>query len=385
MTEMDNKEEITLTLEAEEPVEFEEIEALDTPKEKKIDPKDLEIETNLSEEEMQMVNNFAKQIDITSATTVLQYGSGAQQKIANFSDQALDKVRTRDLGKTGTLISGLVGELKNFKVDDEKDNFITKFFKKSANSVKGLKAKYDDIDVNVDKIVEELEGHQITLLKDIALLDKLYEKNLVNYKELTMYILAGQKKLKEIKENELPAIQAKAKESGLPEDAQKANDLANSINRFEKKIHDLEVTRVVSIQMAPQIRMVQNNDTIMTEKIQSTLVNTIPLWKSQVLITLGINHSKEAMQAQREVTDFTNELLKQNSKRLKTVTIETAKESERAIVDLETLTETNKQLIETLEEVAKIQDDGRKKRTEAQLELRRIEKELNEKLVEIKK
>lgn len=340
-------------------------------------------ESSLTEEERRMVDEFSEQIDITSSTTVLQYGSAAQQKIASFSDMALDKVKTRDLGETGELMTDLVGELRNFDIEQE-DNAIVKFFKRQTNSLRNMRNKYEDINVNVEKITNELEQHQITLLKDIALLDKLYDKNLTNYKELSMYILAGQKKLKQIKETELPAAQLKAKETGLPEDAQAANDLSNAINRFEKKLHDLELTRMVSIQMAPQIRLVQNNDTIMTEKIQSTLVNTIPLWKSQMLIALGLSHSKSAMEAQREVTDLTNQLLKQNAEKLKQGTIDVAKESERGIVDIETLTNTNKQLIETLEEVGKIQEEGRKKRAEAQVELRRIEKELNDKLTEVK-
>jgi uncharacterized protein YaaN involved in tellurite resistance len=337
----------------------------------------------LTDEEKKMVDEFSKQIDITSSTTILQYGSAAQQKIAAFSDIALEKVQTKDLGATGELMTDLVGELRNFDIEED-DNVFVKFFKKQTNSIKNIRTKYDDVNVNVEKIVNELEQHQIVLLKDIALLDQLYEKNLVNYKELTMYILAGQKRLKEIKQKDLPKSQLKAKQSGLPEDAQAANDLANAVNRFEKKLHDLELTRVVSIQMAPQIRMVQNNDTIMTEKIQSTLVNTIPLWKSQMLIALGVNHSKEAMQAQREVTNLTNELLRSNAEKLKQGTVEVAKASERGIVDIETLSNTNKKLIETLEEVAKIQEEGRKKRAEAQVELRRIEKELNNKLTEVK-
>ena len=377
----DDKIKLTLNEEVEDE-EVEEIKEVVTPK--PLTEEDVSFdEGSLTEEEKKMVEEFSKQIDITSSTTVLQYGSAAQQKIAAFSDSALEKVQTKDLGATGELMTDLVGELRNFDIEKD-DNVIVKFFKKQTNSIKNLRTKYEDVNVNVEKIVNELEQHQIVLLKDIALLDKLYEKNLVNYKELTMYILAGQKRLKEIKEKDLPAIQLRAKQSGLPEDAQAANDLSNSVNRFEKKLHDLELTRVVSIQMAPQIRMVQNNDTIMTEKIQSTLVNTIPLWKSQMLIALGLSHSREAMEAQREVTNLTNELLRSNAEKLKQGTVEVAKESERGIVDIETLTNTNKKLIETLEEVGRIQEEGRKKRAEAQVELRRIEKELSNKLTEVK-
>jgi uncharacterized protein YaaN involved in tellurite resistance len=378
----DDKIKLTLNEEIEEDEEIEEVEKV--VEAQPLTEKSVQFEEGaLTEEEKKMVDEFSKQIDITSSTTILQYGSAAQQKIAAFSDIALEKVQTKDLGATGVLMTDLVGELRNFDIEED-DNVIVKFFKKQTNSIKNIRTKYEDVNVNVEKIVNELEQHQIVLLKDIALLDQLYEKNLVNYKELTMYILAGQKRLKEIKQKDLPKSQLKAKQSGLPEDAQAANDLANAVNRFEKKLHDLELTRVVSIQMAPQIRMVQNNDTIMTEKIQSTLVNTIPLWKSQMLIALGVNHSKEAMQAQREVTNLTNELLRSNAEKLKQGTVEVAKASERGIVDIETLSNTNKKLIETLEEVAKIQEEGRKKRAEAQVELRRIEKELNNKLTEVK-
>lgn len=340
-------------------------------------------ESTLSDEEKKVVDEFSKQIDITQSDVILQYGSEAQKKIAQFSDSALSNVRTKDLGEVGSLLSNLVVELKNFDVD-EKDNAITSFFKKAANKANSLKAKYDKAELNVEKIVKILEEHQITLLKDIALLDELYEINTTNFKELSMYILAGEKKLNEVKNTVLTELIKKAELSGLPEDSQAANDLANACNRFEKKLHDLELTRAISIQMAPQIRLIQNNDTLMTEKIQSTLVNTIPLWKSQMLLALGVNHSKEAMEAQREVTNMTNSLLKKNAETLKMATIETAKESERGIVDIQTLQFTNEKLISTLDEVIKIQTEGRAKRAEAQQELARIENELNKKLLEIK-
>ncbi|MBQ2655834.1 MAG: toxic anion resistance protein [Erysipelotrichaceae bacterium] len=340
-------------------------------------------DSSLTEDEKKMVDDFAKQIDIMETNTVLQYGATAQSKVADFSDTALKNVRTKDIDTVGDTLLDLVSQLRNFEVDDKNDNFFTKIFKKSSNSINDVKAKYDSANSNVDKIVKILENHQITLMKDISLLDQLYEKNLLNFKELTMYILAGYKRLDEIKKNDLPAALKKAEESGLPEDAQAANDLSEAINRFEKKLHDLELTRMVSIQMAPQIRLVQNNDTLMTEKIQSTLVNTIPLWKSQMLIALGIAHSKEAVKAQNEVSEMTNKMLKENAEALKMATIETAKESERGIVDIETLTETNKKLIETLEEVKRIQTEGREKRLAAQNELRRIETQLQHELTDV--
>ena len=337
----------------------------------------------LSEEEKKMVEDFSKQIDITETNSILQYGATAQSKVADFSDTALKNVKTKDIDDVGDTLLKLVAQLRNFDVDDKNDNFFQKLFKKTSNNINDVKAKYDSANANVDKIVKVLENHQITLMKDINLLDQLYEKNLKNFKELTMYILAGYKRLAEIKANELPAAVKKAEESGLPEDAQAANDLSEAINRFEKKLHDLELTRMVSIQMAPQIRLVQNNDTLMTEKIQSTLVNTIPLWKSQMLIALGIAHSKEAVKAQNEVSEMTNQMLKQNAENLKMATVETAKEAERGIVDIATLTETNKKLIETLEEVKRIQVEGREKRAAAQLELRRIESELQKELTDV--
>ena len=338
-------------------------------------------ESVLSEEERKTVDEFAKQIDITSSTMVLQYGAEAQKKIADFSESALQNVRTKDLGEVGDMMADLVGELKGFS-EEEEDKGLFGMFRKTANKVEKIKARYDKAEVNVNKISKALEDHQITLMRDIALLDQLYEKNMVHFKELTMYIMAGKKKLAQVKETELPELVAKAQQSGLQEDAQKANDLANACDRFEKKLHDLELTRTVALQMAPQIRLVQNNDTLMTEKIQSTLVNTIPLWKSQMVLALGLNHSKQAMEAQREVNEMTNELLKKNAETLKMATVETARESERGIVDIETLQHTNQALISTLDEVAQIQKDGRQKRQEAETELRRIEKELNQKLLE---
>ncbi len=340
-------------------------------------------DSGLSEEEKQMVDEFSKKIDITETNSILQYGATAQSKVADFSETALKNVKTKDIDEIGDTLLDLVSQLKNFEVDEKNDNFFVKLFKKGSNQISDVKAKYDSASTNVDKIVKILENHQITLMKDISLLDQLYEKNLVNFKELTMYILAGYKRLEDIKANDLQAALKKAEESGLPEDAQAANDLSEAINRFEKKLHDLELTRMVSIQMAPQIRLVQNNDTLMTEKIQSTIVNTIPLWKSQMLIAMGIAHSKEAVKAQNEVSEMTNKMLKQNAENLKMATIETAKESERGIVDIETLTETNKKLIETLEEVKRIQVEGREKRAQAQQELRRIEAELQKELTDV--
>ena len=344
--------------------------------------KDIYNEAKLSDAEKKMVEDFSNKIDITEANIVLQYGSEAQKKISDFSDTALDNVKTKDLGEVGTLLSNLVVELKGFD-EKENDKGFLGIFKKAGNKVESLKAKYDKTEVNVNKIANVLEDHQIQLLKDIALLDQLYDRNQTNCKELTMYIIAGKKKLEKVRNEDLPALQAKAKESGLAEDAQAANDLQNACDRFEKKLYDLELTRQVSIQMAPQIRLVQNNDTLMTEKIQSTLVNTIPLWKNQMVLALGVSHSKEAMQAEREVNNMTNELLKKNAETLHQATVETAKESERGIVDLETLQHTNQELIDTLDEVLQIQKEGHAKRAEAEKELARIESELHNKLLEI--
>ncbi len=337
----------------------------------------------LTPEEQNMVNNFAEKIDIKNSSMILQYGANSQKKIADFSETALQSVRTKDLGEVGNLIGGLVNELKGFTVDEESKGFFGKF-KKTSNKIANLKTKYDKAEVNVDKVVEVLEGHQVQLMKDIAMLDKMYDLNLVYFKELTMYILAGKKKLEEVRSKDVPALAEKAKLSGLPEDAQAANDLVAKCNTFEKKLHDLELTRMISIQMAPQIRLVQNNDSMMTDKIQSTLVNTIPLWKSQMVLALGLAHSQQAIQAQRAVTDVTNELLRKNADALKMGTIETAKESERAIVDIETLKHTNESLISTLDEVVQIQDAGRQKRKEAEAELGKIENELKQKLLQIR-
>ena len=324
-------------------------------------------DTKLTEEEKQMVDDFAAKIDIMETNTILQYGSAAQNKIADFSETALKNVRTKDLGDIGEMMTELIEQLKGFDIEEKEGGFFS-FFKKGTNKLESLRNRYDDAADNVERIVKVLEEHQITLMKDIALLDQLYDKNLVNFKELSMYILAGKKRLEEVRANDLVAARAKAQTSGLPEDAQAANDLENAIIRFEKKLHDLELTRVISIQMAPQIRLVQNNDTMMVEKIQSSLVNTIPLWKSQMLIAMGVGHSEEAIKAQNEVTEMTNKLLKQNADMLKTSSIATAKETERGIVDLETLKNTNAKLIETLDEVKRIQEEGRAKRAEAQLE-----------------
>lgn len=341
-----------------------------------------ELEVSLTPEEQQMVDNFASQIDLSNTQMVLQYGAGSQKKIADFSETALSNVRTKDMGEVGKMLSDVVTELKEFDVTEEDKGFLG-IFKKSSNKLTSLKAKYDKAEVNINKICDVLEQHQITLLKDVAMLDKMYELNLNYFKELSMYILAGKKKLEHAKNVELPELLAQAEKSGLPEDTQKAKDFAEMCNRFEKKIYDLELTKTVSLQMAPQIRLIQNNDTIMSEKIQSTLVNTIPLWKSQMVIAIGLNHSTDAAKAQREVTDMTNALLKKNAETLKTATIETAKESERGIVDIETLQNTNKTLISTLDEVMKIQDEGREKRKNAEVELQRLETEMREKLLEI--
>lgn len=339
-------------------------------------------ENVLTDEERKMAEQFANQIDLTNSTMILQYGAGTQKKMADFSETALDNVRTKDLGEVGDLLSGVVQELKNFDEEEEKGFF--GIFKKQANKLQNLKSKYASAEANVNQICKVLEGHQVQLMKDIALLDKMYELNLTYFKELTMYIMAGKKKLKDVREKDLTEKKLKAQRSGLAEDAQAARDLESMCLRFEKKIHDLELTRMVSIQTAPQIRLVQNNDTIMAEKIQSTIVNTIPLWKSQMVLALGVAHSRQAAEAQREVTDMTNELLRKNAETLKMATVETAKESERGIVDMETLKATNESLISTLDEVMQIQEDGRRKRQEAEVELRKMEQELKDKLLQIR-
>ena len=338
--------------------------------------------SRLSDSEKKQIEDFARQIDITEPNLVLQYGSAAQKKVTDFSDTALKNVRAKDLGEVGDALSKLVAELK--VTDSENENKgIMGWLKRSNKGVEQMKAKYARTEKDVDEISDVLENHQIQLLKDISLLDQLYDRNRQNTKELTMYILAGKKRLADIQQNELPKLQEKARQSGLAEDAQAANDLQNACDRFEKKLYDLELSRQVSIQMAPQIRMVQNNDTLMTEKIQSTLVNTIPLWKNQMVLALGVNHSREALEAERAVNNMTNELLRKNAETLHTSAVETAKESERGIVDIETLKHTNEELIATLDEVLKIQKDGHDKRTEAEQELNRIEDELHKKLLEI--
>ncbi len=341
-----------------------------------------ELGVELSPEEQKMVNDFAAQIDITNTQQVLQFGAGCQKKIADFSETALSNVRTKDMGEVGEMLTQVVAELKSIDDGEESKGFFG-MIKKKTNQLSNMKARYDKAEVNVNKISDALEAHQVTLLKDVAMLDKMYELNLNYFKELSMYILAGKQKLKDAQEKELPALVAKAEQSKLPEDTQAARDYAEMCNRFEKKIHDLELTRTVSLQMAPQIRLIQNNDTVMSDKIQSTLVNTIPLWKSQMVIAIGLNHSTDAARAQREVSDMTNELLKKNAENLKVATLETAKESERGIVDIETLKSTNQTLITTLDEVLKIQEDGREKRRNAEVELQKLESDMREKLLEL--
>ncbi len=339
---------------------------------------------DLTPEEERQVTDFAEKIDLRDSNLILQYGAGAQKKIADFSEAALDNVKTKDLGEVGQILSEVVVELKSIEVEEEEKGLFG-LFKKSVNRVEGIKARYAKAEANVGQICKVLQNHQIQLLKDIALLDKMYDLNTTYFKELTMYILAGKRKLARVQQEELPALLDRAAKSGLPEDAQAANDLSSMLNRFEKKLHDLELTRMISIQMAPQIRLVQNNDTLMTEKIQSTLVNTIPLWKRQMVLAIGISHSEQAAKAQREVSDMTNELLKKNAEVLKTATIQTAKESERGIVDMETLKKTNESLITTLDEVVRIQAEGRTKRREAEVELSRMEGELKSKLLQLSK
>lgn len=347
-------------------------------------PEDLS-ENNLTPEEKKMVEDFAKTIDVTNSNVILTYGAAAQQKIAGFSESALKSVRTKDMGEIGEMVSNLVTELRAFSPEEESKGGFFSLFKKPANKIAAMKAKYDKAETSVDKICAQLEAHQIQLMKDVAMLDQMYQVNLNYFKELSMYILAGKRRLNEVRTTILPELMEKARQSGLPEDAQAANDMDALCNRFEKKIHDLELTRVISIQMAPQIRLVQGNDTLMTEKIQSTIVNTIPLWKSQMVLSLGLSHSLDAMEAQRKVTDLTNDLLKKNADALKTATVETAKESERGIVDIETLQHTNESLISTLDEVMRIQEEGRQKRRDAEAELGRMEGELKQKLLELRK
>jgi len=359
---------LTLTPTEEEPVKAVEAEVVS------------EQQLQLSPEEQKVIDDFAEKIDITNTTMILQYGSAAQKKMADFSETALANVRTKDMGEVGDMLSDLILQLKGFDAQEKKG-----LFRRAANSIAAMKAKYDKAEVNVDRIAGMLEDHQLQLFKDIALLDQLYERNLTNYKELSMYIAAGKQKLAQVRSNELPALIEKANRTGLAEDSQVANDMANFCNRFEKKIHDLELTRAISVQMAPQIRLVQNNDSIMAEKIQTSIANTIPLWKSQMVLALGLSHSQQAVEAQRAVTDMTNELLRRNAEALKMSTIETARESERGIVDMETLQHVNRMLIETFDEVIKIQNDGHARRMQAEAELGRIEGELKQKLLEIRK
>ncbi|MCI8367574.1 MAG: toxic anion resistance protein [Eggerthellaceae bacterium] len=349
-----------------------------------VDPKEMQqasLEDSLSADEKAQVEAFSEQIDVTNTAQILQYGAGAQQKMAGFSETALEKVRTQDLGEAGDLIAGVVTELKNFDVSEEKGIF--GFFKKQANNLQALKARYDKAEANVDKIVKTLEGHQVTLLKDAAMLDQLYDLNLSYFKELTMYLLAGRKRLEEVRNTDLQEALAKAKESGRTEDAEAVQKLEASCNRFEKKLADLDLTRTIAMQMAPQIRLVQSNEMLMIEKIQTTIVNTIPLWKSQMVLALGMANNEAALKAQSAVTDMTNELLKKNAEKLKQSTVEVAKESERGVVDIETLKATNENLIQTFDEVMKIQQEGRAKRAEAEVQLRQMEAELKQKLLQV--
>ncbi len=343
----------------------------------------IEDKIQLTDAEKKAVEDFAGKIDISNANHILQYGADAQAKITQFSDMALEKVRTKDLGSVGDTLSSLVVELKGFDPNEQKKGFLG-LFKKAGTSIAELKAKYDKAEVNVEKVVDVLEGHQITLTKDIAVLDEMFKANMTNFKQLSLYIVAGKKKLEEVQNVTIPAMQAKAAETGAMEDAQAANDYANLANRFEKKLHDLDLTRTVSLQMGPQIRLIQNNDTLMVEKIQTTLLNTIPLWKSQMVLALGLAHSEQAMQAQKAVSDTTNELLKKNAELLKQTTVGVAQESERGIVDIETLKHTNQMLIDTLDEVVKIQNDGRAKRKAAEVELLNIENQLKDKMLEFR-
>ena len=341
-------------------------------------------ENVLTEEEKKLVDDFSKKIDLHDTNGILTYGAGTQKKMADFSESALQNVQTKDLGEVGDMITGLVTELKNFDVDEKESKGLFGLFKKSENKLVTMKTKYDKVEVNVDKIVQALESHQVKLMKDVAVLDNMYELNLSYFKELSMYIIAGKKRLKEVRETELAELIKKAEESNLPEDAQAAKDMEDTCLRFEKKLHDLELTRMIAIQTAPQIRLVQSSDTMMIEKIQSTIMNTIPLWKSQMVIAMGVEHANQAAKAEQQVTDMTNELLKKNAEALHMATVETAKASERGIVDLDTLRQTNNTLISTLDEVLKIQAEGKQKRLEAEDELNRMEYELKNKLLEIK-
>lgn len=366
----------TLTFGAEDPAE--ELEAV------KEEKKDILENNKFSEEEQKMINDFSKQIDLKNTNAVLQYGASTQTKMADFSEKALGNVRTKDMGEIGDMITGLVTELKSIDTDEDSKGIVG-FFKKKVDKLALLKTKYDKAEVNVNKISEALEDHQVQLMKDIDVLDKMYELNLNYFKEISMYIEAGKVKIEDARNNDLPVLKKKAMDSGLPEDAQEVKDFENMIERFEKKVSDLELSRMLALQTAPQLRLVQSSNTVMVEKIQSTLVNTIPLWKNQMVIALGIEHSTQAAEAQRKVSDMTNELLKKNAAQLKIATIETAKEAERGIVDIETLKNTNASLISTLDEVVKIQEQGREKRKNAEIELQNMEKELKEKLLDMKK
>lgn len=372
------KEGPSLTLNPEE--EFSDL-AVEEPKKEEVQAEEAyEEETYLTDAEKKQVDAFVKEIELKDSAAILQYGSGIQKKMSDFSEGTLNKVRNKDLGEIGELLSGVVTELKAF--DEEESKGVFGFFKKKMAKAEALKLKYDKAEASIEKVSKTLEGHQMQLLKDSALLDQLYDLNKVYFRELNMYILAGKKKLRQVMEEELPQARARATASGMPEDAQEVSDIEAMCNRFEKKIHDLELTRMVSLQMAPQIRMIQSSDAMMAEKIQSTLVNTIPLWKSQMIIALGVEHSRQASEAQREVSDFTNSLLKKNAEKLKTATVETARESERGIVDMETLIATNENLISTIDEVMRIQSEGREKRREAEVRLTELEDQLKNKLLE---
>ena len=357
--------------------------AAPAPEKPEVKPVELD-DSMLSEAEKKAVEEFSKKIDVMDSNLILQYGAAAQKNVAGFSESALASVRTKDLGEVGKSLSELVVELKSFGEEEEKKGLFGKL-KKTGNKLEAMKAQYSKVETNVDKIVRELEQHQVTLMKDVAMFDQMYELNLKYYKELTMYILAGKKKLAEVRAGELPALRAKAEQTGAQEDAQRYNDLVQMCERFEKKLHDLELTRMISIQMGPQTRLLQNNDTLMVEKIQSSLVNTIPLWKSQMVLALGMEHGRQATAAQSAVTEMTNELLKKNADMLKMGTIQTAKEAEKSVVDIETLQHTNQQLISTLDEVLNIQREGAQKRKAAEAELGRIEGELRAKLMELHK
>ncbi|AOZ97702.1 toxic anion resistance protein [Butyrivibrio hungatei] len=357
---------------------------MEAPAEEKKDNGNVALEAQLSEEELKQVEEFSKQIDITNSTGIMNYGVGTQKKLADFSEKAIDNVKTKDMGEVGDMITDLVTQLKNFEIDEDEKG-LRALFKKGANKLESLKAKYSKVETNVQTISNELERHQVTLMKDVELLDRMYDLNLNYYKELSMYILAGKKRLEEERSTTLVELQKKAAETGLPEDAEKAKDFANKCDRFEKKIYDLELTRTIAMQTGPQIRMVQSSDTVMAEKIQSTIVNTIPLWKNQMVIAIGIEHATQAAEAEREVNDMTNKLLRKNADALKVATIESAKEAERGIVDIETLKHTNESLISTLDEVLKIQTEGKTKRREAEAELAQIESQLKDKLLEAAK